>query len=212
MKVANIVSTNKINVSDEFNVVDSMDKIIHGIPTLIVGIDTVVKHYPDFNILDICIEPDLYWTFKRTEKRDKFEEDLNWFIRKVFSNLMNDIIYIFVDPIQHKPKTLIKIVRKIASLKDPVTYVHGDMIYIYGERMIFGIDLKLFRYMHVDTDKIKNKIKYISHDFLDDNKILIEYKKDVEALGNKVRYIPYLFTIRHGQNDTSSLIHIPRKG
>jgi hypothetical protein len=27
-----------------------------------------------------------------------------------------------------------------------------------------------------------------------------------------VRYIPYLFTIRNGQNDTSSLIHIPRKG
>jgi hypothetical protein len=212
MKVANIVSTNKINVSDEFNVVSSMGDIIHDLPTLIVGIETVIKHYPEFNILDICIEPNVYWTFKRTEKRDKFQEDLDWFIRKVYNDLMGDIVYIFVDPIQHKPKTLIKIVRKIASLKDPVTYVHGEMVYIYGERMIFGVDLKLLRYMGADTEKIKSKIKNKSQVFLDDKKILIEYKKDVETLGNKVRYIPYLFTIRNGQNDTSSLIHIPRKG
>jgi hypothetical protein len=212
MKVANIVSTNKINVSDEFNVVSSMNDIIHDLPTLIVGIETVVKHYPDFNILDICLEPNVYWTFKRTEKRDKFQEDLDWFIRKVYNDLMGDIVYIFVDPIQHKPRTLIKIVRKIASIKDLVTYVHGDMIYIYGERMIFGVDLKLLRYMHVNIDKIKNKIKDKSLVFLDDKKILIEYKKNVETLGNKVRYIPYLFTIRNGQNDTSSLIHIPREG
>lgn len=211
MKVANIVSTNKINVSDEFNVVSSMGDIIHDLPTLIVGIETVIKHYPDFNILDICIEPNVYWTFKRTEKRDKFQEDLDWFIRKVYNDLMGDIVYIFVDPIQHKPKTLIKIVRKIASLKDKVTYIHDDMVYIYGERMIFGIDLKLLRYMHVNVDKIKNKIKNKSLVFLDDDKILIEYKKNVETLGNKVRYIPYLFTIRNGQNDTSSLIHIPRE-
>jgi hypothetical protein len=212
MKVANIVSTNKINVSDEFNVVTSMSDIIHGLPTLIVGIETVVKHYPDFNILDICLEPNVYWTFKRTEKRDKFQEDLDWFIRKVYDDLMGDIVYIFVDPIQHKPRTLIKIVRKIVNLKDKVTYVHGDMIYIYGERMIFGIDLKLLKYMRINVDKIKNKIKSKSLVFLDDKKILIEYKKNVETLGNKVRYIPYLFTIRNEQNDTSSLIHIPREG
>lgn len=212
MKVANIVSTNKINVSDEFNVVTSMDKIIHGLPTLIVGIETVIKKYPDFNILNICLEPNVYWTFKRTEKRDKFEEDLNWFISKVYNDMMKDIVYIFVDPIQHRPRTLIKIIRKIASLKDPITYVHEDMIYVYGERMIFGIDLKLLRYMHVNVDKIKNKIRDKSLVFLDDKKILIEYKKNVEILGNKVRYIPYLYTIRNGQNNTSSIIHIPREG
>ena len=211
MKVANIVSTNKINVSDEFNVVSSVNNIIHGLPTLIIGIETVIKHYPDFNILDICLEPNVYWTFKRNEKRDKFQEDLDWFMRKVFNDLMSDIIYIFVDPIQHQTKTLIKIVRKIATLKDSVAYVHGEMIYIYGERMIFGVDLKLLRYMGADVEKIKNKIKDKCVVFLDDVKILIEYKKDVETLGNKVRYIPYLFTIRNGQNDTSSFIHISRK-
>ena len=71
MKVANIVSNNNINVSEEFNVVKSMDEIIHGLPTLIIGFDYVNKNYPDFNILDIELEPNLYWTVKKTERRDK---------------------------------------------------------------------------------------------------------------------------------------------
>mgnify|MGYP003345070021 CR=1 FL=1 len=49
-------------------------------------------HYPDFNILDRCLNTDIYWTFKKTEKRDKFEEDLNWFISKVYKDLSNKLI------------------------------------------------------------------------------------------------------------------------
>ena len=101
MKVANIVSTSKVSVSDEFNVVKAMDDIIHGLPTLIVGYDYVNKHYPDFDITDICLGPDLYWTFKRTERRDKHEEDLIWFITKAFEDLTSKVNYVFVDPIQH---------------------------------------------------------------------------------------------------------------
>jgi hypothetical protein len=39
MKFANIVTNTQINVSHDFNVVESMDEIIHGLPTLIVGFD-----------------------------------------------------------------------------------------------------------------------------------------------------------------------------
>lgn len=79
MKVANIITTQKISVSDEFNVVTAMGDIIHGLPTLMVGYDYVNKHYPKFDITNRLVEPNLYWTFKRTERRDKFEEDVEWF-------------------------------------------------------------------------------------------------------------------------------------
>jgi hypothetical protein len=212
MKVANIVSVNKVNVSDDFNVVGSLNNIIQGLPTLIVGIETVIKEFQDFDILKIEIKEGFYWTFRRTDRRDKYQEDLAWFIRKVYNDRMKDIIYVFVDPIQYRAGTLRKIVKKILTITDVTTYVHDEMIYIYGENLIFGVDLKLLRYMGVDIVKIKNKIKRISKYFLDDIKILIEYKKDVETLGNKVRYIPCLYTIRNGENNTSSLIHIPREG
>ena len=211
MKLANIVSINTPSVSDTINVVKTMDEIIHGLPTLIIGYDYINKHYPDFDITNISLGPDLYWTFKRTERRDKYDEDLNWFISKIYIDLIKDISYIFVDPLQYNKKTLVKIIKKIKSLENKISYINDEMVYIYGEKYIFGVDLKLLKYMSIDSTKIKNKIKQISTVFLDDNNILIEYKKSVGMLGTQVRYIPYLYSITNGQNNSSSLIHIPRE-
>lgn len=192
MKVANIISNTPINVSEHFNVVKTIDEIIDGLPTLIVGYDNVNLLYPDFDILNICLEPNFYWTFKRTEKRDKFQEDLFWFMSKVYSELIADVNYIFIDFIQYTPKTLWKITRKILNFEKITTFVNGDMIYIYGDNLIFGVDLKLLRYLGVNADKIKNKINVISHDFLVGKPILIKYNTIIETLENKVRFIPYL--------------------
>jgi len=211
MKIANIVSTSKVEAPEEFNVVNSVNEIIDGLPTLIIGYDIVNNLYPDFDIINISLGENKYWTFKRTEKRDKYESDLKWFISKVYADLTNDLSYVFVDPIQYRRKTLIKIIKKIYSLKDPIAFLNEQMLYVYGETFIFGIDLKLLAFMGVDTNKIKSRINAISSVFLSDAKILIEYKKNIEALENKVRYLPYLYSIRNGQNNTTSLIHIPRE-
>jgi len=211
MKIANVVTTNKIDITDEFNVVSSIDDIIKGLPTLIVGYDYVSKNYPDFDITNISMGNNLYWTFKRTEKRDKYEEDLNWFKFKVYKDLLNKIDYIFVDPIQYKKRTLIKIVRKIYGLSNPISYLHDEMIYIYSDNLLFGIDLNMLRFIGFDVEKLKNKIKLKSSVFLEKNEILIEYKKNVQILNNKVRYVPFLYFLKHEKNDSTSLIHISRE-
>lgn len=208
MKLANIVSTSKISVSNEFNVVSSLDNIIQGLPTLIIGYDYVNKNYPDFDITNSELGPNLYWTFKRTERRDKYDGDLLWFTNKVYNDLVKEVNYVFVDPIQYKSKTLLKILKKIASIENKVAYVAGDMVYIYGDMIIFGIDLKLLRYMSFDTDKLIKKIKKYCSVFLDDSKILIEYIKNVGKLGYQVRHIPYLYSITNEQNNITSLVHI----
>lgn len=211
MKVANIVSTTKVSVSDEFNVVTSLDNIIQGLPTLIVGFDVVNKKFPEFNILSRQLAPDLFWTFKRTEKRDKFEEDLTWFMSYSYLSQVKDLKYIFVDPIQYPLRTIKKIIKKIKSLSNLISYYNGRMVYIYSDNFIFGIDIKLLKFIGVNTDKIIFKIKQNSSVFLSDDNIIIEYKKNIEALGNQVRYIPFLYSIRNGQKNTSSLIHISRE-
>jgi hypothetical protein len=208
MKIANIVTTNKIDVPLDFNVVNSLNEIIEGLPTLIIGYDYVSKHYPNFDITNMYLGDNLYWTFKKTEKRDNHEEDLNIFISMVYHQYMDRVIYLYVDPIHYRGKTFKKIVRKIYSIKNPITFVNGDMMYIYGDNYVFGVDLKLIRYMGVDLVKIKSKIKSISTVFLDNSDILIEYKKVISILGNKVRFIPILYSIRNGQNDITSIIHI----
>jgi len=211
MKIANIVSHSKVNVSKHFNVVESMDEIIHGLPTLIIGFDYVNKHYPDFDIMERKLGDNLYWTVKRTEKRDKYEEDLSWFMNKVLKDLVADVNYVFVDPIQYHGKVIRKIIRKMYSIENKISYQDGQMIYIYGEKIIFGVDLKLLKYIGLNPIKIKQKILQESSVFLGDSDILIEYKNSVEELDNKVRYIPYLFSITDEQNNTSSLIHISRE-
>ena len=194
-KIANIVSDNTINVSEIFNVVKTMGEIQHGLPTLIVGLDLADKLYPDFDITNICLAPNIYWTFKKTQKRDKYAEDLNFFINKVYYDLLKGVTYYFVDLIQNKTKTLKRVIQKIREFKDITTYIHNDMIYIYSDNLIFGLDLKLARYIGMDDKKLITKIKSISTVFLTNNDILIEYKKNLEEMELQARYIPYLVSI-----------------
>jgi hypothetical protein len=116
-----------------------------------------------------------------------------------------------VDPIQYKSKTLLKIIRKIYSSDNIISYEHDNMIYIYCDKIIFGVDLKLLKFMGVDFNRIKSKIKSISTVFLEKNEILIEYKNIISFFDNKMRYLPYLYFIKNGQNNTFSLLHISRE-
>ena len=208
MILANIVSDTKINVSQDFKVVDSLNDILEGLPTLIVGYERVNKLYPDFDITTNKINDKTYWTFKKNEKRDKYEEDLRWFIKKVYSDLINNLSYVFVDPLQYRNKTLIKIIKKILSSNNIISYLHDEMVYIYTDNIIFGVDLKLFKFLGFNIDKIKNKIKSISTVFLVKDEILIEYKNIISFFDNKIRYLPYLYFIKNEQSNTSSVLHI----
>ncbi len=209
--IANIVSKNSISVPQDFNIVCSMDDIIHNLPTLIIGFDLTESLYPDFDILDRCIGENIYWTFKKTEKRDSFNQDLDWFITKMYTDLIKNVNYVFIDMIQYRKETLIKIVRKIYNLENIVTFIHNEIVYLYGDNIIFGLDLKLAKYMGMNVVKLKDKINQISTDFLDSEEILIEYKNIVDILNGKIRIIPYLYSIRNGQNNITSFFHIPRK-
>lgn len=211
MKIANILTNNSIKISDEFNVVKTIDKIIDGLPTLIIGFDYVNKNYPNFDILNKEIKTNLFWTFKKTERRDKHEEDLIWFVNKVYEDLSKNIKYISIDPLQYHYKSIFKIIKKLYSMTNIISFVYNDMIYIYGDNFIFGVDLKLMKYIGLNIDKIKTKIKDKSVVFLDNNEILIEYKNYIEELGLQVKYLPFLYYIRNEQNNTISDFYISRK-
>jgi hypothetical protein len=198
MKLANIVTTTSVNVSKDFNVVKSLDEIIQGLPTLIIGWDHVKKTYSNYDISERTLGPNLYWTFKKTEKRDLHEEDIYNFTQRVYTNLIKDITYIFIDPIIIKKKTIKKILKKIHNTKDIVSYQYNDMVYMYGDNLIFGIALNLTEFIGLNTDKIISKIKDKSKYFLTENTIFIEYKNRVEILDNQVKYIPYLYSIENG--------------
>jgi hypothetical protein len=198
MKIGNIVSKTKISVSEDFNVVESLDDINPELPTLLIGMDYVSKNYPDYDITDRKLGPKLYWTFKKTENRSLQEDDINKFMYQAYLDLISDVNYVYVDAILFGKQKLRKIIKKILSLTKSVVYKDNNMIYIYGDKLIFGIDLKQLCFIDANINRIMSKIKHKCNVFLESNEILIEYKKNVERLENKVRYIPYLYSINHG--------------
>ena len=197
MKFANIVSTTQINVPQDFNVVQSMDEIIHGLPTLIIGFDLTDKLFPNYDVGNIKVTDNVYWTTKKTESRDKHNIELEWFKHFAYHELIKDINYIFVDPIQYNKKSLLKILKKIYTIPNKISYQHNDMIYIYSDKFIFGVDLKLIKYIGLDISKIKRKIINISSVFLEDSDIFIEYKYIIDDMENQVRFLPYLYSIKN---------------
>jgi len=198
MKIANIVTSNKVDVTSDINVVTSLDDIIEGIPTLVTSYEWVSTNYDNYDIYDKKLGDNLYWTFARTERRDIFALDIESFITLANQELINKVDYIFMDVILFHKSTINKIIRKIFSLPNKIAFKHKDMIYIYGGNLIFGIDLNMLNYMGINVIIVENKIKKICNVFLDDNEIFIEYKDNMERLDHSVKYIPYLYAIKNG--------------
>ncbi len=198
MKIGNIVSTTNISVSEDFNVVKSLDEIIQGLPTLVVGWDFVRKNFPDYDVIEKKLGDNLFWTFKKTENRAQHEEDVYNFVEKTHKNLISNIDYVYIDPVLFSMQKMKKVIKKIKSLSSIITYQHGSMLYIYGDNIIFGVDLSFIEFIGLNPEKIKTKIKNIGGILLSENPIFIEYKKRVENLDNQVKFIPFLYSIEHG--------------
>lgn len=197
--IGNIVTIDNIKVDENFNVVDSFDKIIEGIPTLVIGIDNATQSYGDLNYIDRKINDLNYWTFSKKEKRGLSEEDLFYFIENSYKHLTNTIEYIFVDVILFNERKIKKIFDKIKSFDKNISFLTDKMLYIYSDKYIFGFDLRQIKFINGDVDKFIDKIKNSSIDFLYNNEILIEYKNNIGMLDDELKYIPVLYSIRkHG--------------
>jgi tetrahydromethanopterin S-methyltransferase subunit G len=89
--IGNILIDNKLKVDDNFNVVDSFDELIEGIPTLIIGLDNANKLNKKLNYVDRKIDNNTFWTFSKSEKRMLFEDDIFYFIENSYKSLINVI-------------------------------------------------------------------------------------------------------------------------
>ena len=196
--IGNIVSKKIIDFDPKIKTVGTLDEIIEGLPTLIIGWEFTKELFPDdFNILNFKVKDNYYWTYTLIEKRTSYEIDVDNFIQLCYDNLINKLHYVFVDPVLFSLTTLKKSIRKIQSLNNPASYIQKDMVYIYGDGIIFGVDLFLCEFFFgIKKEKLKNKIIAISNGTLLDETILIEYK-DYLARLDSPKYIPYLYHIEH---------------
>jgi hypothetical protein len=197
--IGNIVSNKIIDFDPRIKTVGTIDEIIDGLPTLIIGWELSKELFPEeFDILNSKIKEKFFWTYTLIEKRTAYEIDTDNFIQHCYDNIVSDLNYVFVDPILFKLSTMKKTINKIKSINNPISYIHNNFIYMYGDNIIFGVDLGLLEsFFDIDKEKVKNKIQSISNGLLLDDTILIEYKDYLGRI-NDLKYIPYLYHIEHG--------------
>jgi len=196
--IANIVSENKINVGPEFNIVTNIGDVIDGLPTLIVGYEPICELYGSDNItvLDRKISDNIFWTFKKNEKRNTYSSDLEDFIRYSYKKVVKDIKIVDFNPIQYSKKKNLNIFKKLLTVTDGISYEsEKGVIYIYSNKIIFIIDLNLLEYADFDVIKIKKKIKDRSIVFLEGKEVLIEYNDYLERLDYDMKVLPFLYYI-----------------
>jgi hypothetical protein len=197
--IGNIISSNELKVDENFNVVDSMDKAIDGLPTLIIGLDNVRKIESDLNFVDRKLSDNIYWTFNKQERRVLFEEDLFYFIENSYKFIKENIEYIFIDFVLFSDNKINKVFNRIKESNNNISFLHNKMMYIYTNDFIFGIDLRQIEFMGYNVDSFLKKIKNLSKVFLDNDEILIEYKNKLGMLEDEVKYIPLLYSINKNE-------------
>ena len=193
MYVGNIVTSSRIK-EENFKICNKIDTINSDIPTLIIGWDKAKELFKNrISILHRQIDEDFYWTFSKQERKIDYETDIKKFKYLCYEMFGEDLIYLYVDPIHNSLSINKKILKKIYSLKEIISYITDkNMLYILGDDIIFGIDLNITEYMGISTQKIISRLHYLPQSVLIESEIFNKCKDFVKKLGNKQKLVPYI--------------------
>ena len=193
--LANIYTKSKIDIEPFFNVVDDENKLIDGIPTLIIGWDSVKSLYGDINILDKKVKDNIYWTFGKRERRNVMEVDVQKFKRKAMSIVSNNVKYKFFNILTAKNDKKKSFYLLLKDTRYKTIFSFNNMLYIYidGTDTLVSISLRDVEYIGGDIKKIfstlyNNKFVKVANDNdLKDTNAKLFFKDNIYL-------IPYIFS------------------
>ena len=193
--LANIYTKSKLDIEPFFNVVDDENKLIDGIPTLIIGWDSVKSLYGDINILDKKVKDNIYWTFGKRERRNVMEVDVQKFKKKAMSIVSNNVKYKFFNILTAKNDKKKSFYALLKDARYKTVFSFNDMLYIYidGTDTVVSISLRDVDYIGGDVKKIfstlyNNKFVKVANDNdLKDTNAKLFFKDNIYL-------IPYIFS------------------
>ena len=193
--LANIYTKSKIDIEPFFNVVDDENKLIDGIPTLIIGWDSVKSLYGDINILDKKVKDNIYWTFGKRERRNVMEVDVQKFKRKAMSITCNNVKYKFFNILTAKNDKKKSFYLLLKDTRHKTIFSFNNVLYIYidGTDTVVSISLRDVDYIGGDVKKIfstlyNNKFVKVANDNdLKDTNAKLFFKDNIYL-------IPYIFS------------------
>lgn len=165
-----IVSETKYNglPNDIIQVVKNESECTLDVPKLIIGLSKAKEYAQskgfEFDILDHMFPDGNMWTFKKTEKREIYEENIIEFKNYIIKSISKNINYYYINIYNLKYKDIKRLYNILFNNKinRNINYIFIDkeMMYYYLENNnVIGISLGLMKYMGIDREKVISKIK-----------------------------------------------------
>jgi hypothetical protein len=164
-------------------------------PVLFIGVENARKNIKDFSILKKKYDNSVFWTYKKTEKRVDFEDDINYFYSYIINNISSNINYYYINIYNLKYNKIKKLYNILFSSSKKYIYISNNMIYLlYKNNIILGISLNLLEYIKIKKEKILDKL-YSNKN----NAICTDISQCIKPIKNEIgnnRYVvPYFMSI-----------------
>ena len=165
-----IVSETKYNGLSNgiIKVVKNESECTLDVPKLIIGLSKAKEYAQskgfEFDILDHMFPDGNMWTFKKTEKREIYEENIIEFKNYIIKSISKNINYYHINIYNLKYKDIKRLYNILFNNKfnRNINYIFIDkemMYYCLENNNVIGISLGLIKYMGIDREKIISKIK-----------------------------------------------------
>lgn len=194
--IANILTDEPFEPWELYNIVKLPEELEENIPTLIISWEKTKELYPETSIIEWKITDNVYWTYGKYEKRDRYEENIKKFQDLCVKKVLESITYKFYDVLTNSEARFSAFLN-LLKLDNPKTiYVSGDMMYIYIENnpKIIGLSLRDCDYINPSYKKQLFSVVYSSKS--------IDILKNNENISRETRFkmkgrtymTPYLFS------------------
>lgn len=195
--IANILTDKQFINNELYNVVDDKDKLIDGIPTLVIGWGYTKKMYPDASILNWSIDRNVYWTYGKREKRSRYEENIAKFRELAITRFIKSVRYKFYNLLTISEIEKEYIISLFIKDNGSIVYINYDMVYVLDsdENIVIGFSLRDLDYIGKDRKKIFSMIFKNKNNVIVDIKNLLSWETKT-SLGTCSYVIPYLYDPR----------------
>ena len=192
--IANILTDKPFSDSELYNVVNNIDNLIVDIPTLVIGWEYTKKMFPNANILDWEICRNIYWTYGKREKRNKYEENIERFRELALTKFIKSVKYKFYSLLTITDDEKEYVLSLVNNNATSVVYMNNDMVYIFKTNTdnVVGFSLRDIDYMGKDRKNILSKI------YKNPNNVIVGINDSLSwdvknAIRNCSYVVPYLY-------------------
>ena len=194
--IANILTDEPFNEGELYNVVRDKDKLVPDIPTLIVGWERTKAEYPDASIIEWNVADNVYWTYGKYERRDKYEANVKKFQDLAFKKYVDSVNYVFYDVMLDGEDRFTRFIELLLCNAKKTVYITGDMMYIHIDytKKVVGVSLR-------DCDYLGEAYKKRIFSAIYNNPSVVLLKNN-DAIPKEIRYkakgrayiLPYLYS------------------